>query len=426
MMNQKLEFQAHVDEQGMLVIPAGIASRHGLKPGAQVYLEEGPHGLQVRNPISHLAKIYIEPTNGCNLGCRTCIRNSWEESVGRMSQTMFRRIIEGLGEFSPPPKIFFGGFGEPLSHPGIVEMVAEAKALGSCVELITNGTLLTEEKSRQLIDAGLDMLWVSLDGATPESYTDVRRGAVLPEVLVRLRTFSEARKGPPFAYYFFPHDPSIHPRIGIVFVAMRRNIAELPSVFRLGNQVGATQFLVTNVLPYTVDLCKEVLYSRALSDLAFLPSLYQMDLPNIDMDKDTMEPLFWTMRSGHTLSLAGAAPGVSKNRCPFIDQGATAVAWDGNISPCLPLLHNHVTYMNDQERTSRRHVIGNLSDRDLSELWNDPGYTALRDRVQRFDFSPCVFCGGCELSERNEEDCFGSAFPTCGGCLWAQGMIRCP
>ncbi len=26
----------------------------------------------------------------------------------------------------------------------------------------------------------------------------------------------------------------------------------------------------------------------------------------------------------------------------------------------------------------------------------------------------------------NEEDCFGNTFPTCGGCLWAQGVIRCP
>jgi hypothetical protein len=71
-------------------------------------------------------------------------------------------------------------------------------------------------------------------------------------------------------------------------------------------------------------------------------------------------------------------------------------------------------------------VIGNVLERDLKDLWGDREYTAFRDRVQRFDFSPCTFCGGCDLSERNEEDCFGSPFPTCGGCLWAQGVIQCP
>jgi len=66
--------------------------------------------------------------------------------------------------------VFFGGFGEPLAHRRLVAMVGQAKALGSPVELITNGTLLTEAVSRRLIAAQLDVLWVSLDGATPESY----------------------------------------------------------------------------------------------------------------------------------------------------------------------------------------------------------------------------------------------------------------
>jgi hypothetical protein len=30
------------------------------------------------------------------------------------------------------------------------------------------------------------------------------------------------------------------------------------------------------------------------------------------------------------------------------------------------------------------------------------------------------------MTESNQEDCFGNTFPTCGGCLWAQGFIRCP
>ena len=61
------------------------------------------------------------------------------------------------------------------------------------MELITNGTLLTKPLSKQLIEAGLDMLWVSLDGATPESYADVRLGAALPEVLPILPVFKRPR-----------------------------------------------------------------------------------------------------------------------------------------------------------------------------------------------------------------------------------------
>jgi len=422
-MNCRPEIQAYVDEAGRLVIPAEVMFEYGLKPGSQIRIEKKAAGLSLRTPVTHLRKVYIEPTNKCNLECRICIRNIWDEPLGEMSSATFARIVEGLRSFSPPPTIFLGGFGEPLAHPEIVEMVAQVKALGSPVELITNGTLLTKNLSKQLIEAGLDMLWVSLDGATPESYADVRLGAALPEVLVNLRDFSDARGGS--YYYFFPDTP-IRPQIGIAFVVMKRNIADLPSVIRLGNRVGANQFLVTNVLPYTADICKEVLYSRALSDFAYVPSFYRMELPRIDIDKDTADPLIWTIRSGHTLTLAGANLAEASDRCPFIDKGATAVAWDGSLSPCLPLLHNHNSFMNDRERVSKRNVVGNVVERNLSDLWNDPEYVAFRKRVQRFDFSPCTICGGCELSEANEEDCFGNTFPTCGGCLWAQGIIQCP
>lgn len=424
-MKLKPELRAQVDDEGRLVLPPEVVSRFGLEPGTQILIDEGGSNLRLRRPVTYLSKVYVEPTNRCNLECRICIRNNWDGPLGQMSSETFLRIVEGLKLFSPSPTVFFGGFGEPLAHPDIAEMVAQAKALGSRVELVTNGTLLTKERSRQLIDAGLDMLWVSLDGATPESYADVRLGAALPEVLANLRDFSDARGHGGSYYYFFP-DASVRPQLGIVSVVMKRNIADLPSVIRLGNRVGATQFLVTNVLPYTADMCKEVLYSRALSDLACVPSSYRRELPRINIDKDTTEPLFWTIRNGHTLTLAGANLAEGKDRCPFIEKGATAIAWDGSLTPCLPLLHNHTSFMNDQQRVSKRYVIGNVVERDLSDLWNDREYITFRDRVQRFDFSPCTFCGGCDLSERNQEDCFGSPFPACGACLWAQGVIQCP
>jgi hypothetical protein len=65
-------------------------------------------------------------------------------------------------------------------------------------------------------------------------------------------------------------------------------------------------------------------------------------------------------------------------------------------------------------------------ERSLAKLWYTPEHVAFRERVQVFDFSPCTICGGCDLADNNEEDCFGNVFPTCGGCLWAQGVIQCP
>jgi MoaA/NifB/PqqE/SkfB family radical SAM enzyme len=425
-MRLKPELSAYVDDEGRLVLPPEVASRFGLKPGTQVLVDEAGNNLRLLKPVTHLSKVYIEPTNRCNLECRTCIRNVWDEPLGEMSNATFARIVEGLRSFSPPPTVMFGGLGEPLFHPDIVEMVAQVKSVGATAEMITNGTLLTKERSRQLIDADLDMLWVSLDGATPESYADVRLGAALPEVLANLIGFREARWATHFSSYFV--DYHLKPQLGIVFVAMKRNITDLPAVLRLGNRLGTHRFLVTNVLPYTAEMYDEILYSRALNDVIYMLSPWgnSLELPKIDINAMTHEVLYQIMLSDHPLSFAGANLGERNDRCPFIEKGAVAIRWDGDVSPCLPLLHDHKYFMNGYERSLRRYAVGNVAMRDLHGLWTLAEYQSFRERVQKFDFSPCILCGGCDLFELNEEDCFGSPFPTCGGCLWAQGIIQCP
>jgi MoaA/NifB/PqqE/SkfB family radical SAM enzyme len=421
---EKLE--ATIDDEGRVVLPAEIVKQYELRKGTKVLVKTKANGLYLYQPVAHLSKIYIEPTNRCNLECRTCMRNVWDEPLGEMGSATFARIVDGLRSFSSPPTVFFGGLGEPLAHPDIVEMVSQVKALGSSVELITNGTLLTKPLSKQLIDAGLDVIWVSLDGATPESYADVRLGAVLPKVLANLADFREVRLVKDLSEFFMDH--YLTPQIGIVFVAMKRNIADLPAVIRLGNRLGARRFLVTNVLPYTAEMRDEILYSRAFNDGIYMSSYWgsSLEIPKIDINAMTREVLYQIMLSSHPLSIAGTDLGEGNDRCPFIDKGATAIRWDGDVSPCLPLLHDHVSFMNGYERSLRRYAVGNVIQQNLCDLWNLPEYLSFRERVQKFDFSPCTFCGGCDLIESNEEDCFGSPFPACGGCLWAQGVIQCP
>ncbi len=409
---------AEVDAEGRLIFPAGLAGRLGLQPGARLRIEDGPNGVRLHRPLSQLAKIYLEPTNRCNLACRTCMQNSWETTQGQMQETVFQRIEAGLSQVTPTPSVFFGGIGEPLAHPRIIEFVARAKAAGANVELITNGTLLNEQRARGLIEAGLDLLWVSLDGATPASYADVRLGAQLPLVLENLARFRQLRQAGHRA----------HPVMGINFVAMRRNIADLPAVLALGRRLGVTRFAVSNVLPYTPELCDEVLYTRTLRDITYLPSpwLPQLRLPKLDLDADTEAVFLQALRSGANVTFAGNNLGGANDVCTFIESGSMTVGWDGSVSPCPPLLYTHVEYLHRRRRLSRRHIIGNLAERDLLDLWNDPDYLAYRTRVQSFAFAPCTMCAGCELSEGNEEDCLGNLFPTCGGCLWAQAIIQCP
>jgi MoaA/NifB/PqqE/SkfB family radical SAM enzyme len=409
-----------IDDSGRLVIPAELVKTLGLKKGSRLPLIETEMGLELL-VSTRLRKLYIEPTNLCNLDCLTCMRNDWNEPMGKMSKHVFKKIVEGLDTFKPVPSVFFGGIGEPLLHPRIVEMVKQVKSLGTSVELITNGTLLTKEMSQQLVRAGLDTLWVSLDGAKPESYADVRLGAALPQIIENLKNFYLVTL---VEGYEGVCGPMPITQLGIAFVAMKRNIADLPDVINIGHRAGAKYFSVSNVLPYNSEMLKEVLYNKTINNI----NTDNLILPEIDIDEITRNPLY---EAAHNMfgSGVGINSSKTKNRCPFIENGSGAISWEGNFSPCLPLMHNHTSYigfLSYEKHYSQRWIVGNIKEKGLDALWNAPEHLTFRERVKTFDFSPCTDCGGCELAEKNDEDCFGNKFPTCGGCLWAQGVIQCP
>jgi hypothetical protein len=149
-------------------------------------------------------------------------------------------------------------------------------------------------------------------------------------------------------------------------------------------------------------------------------------LPRIDIDEDTRDRIRSVISRNVHVTWGDSIFRGGQNRCPFIENGAGAIRWDGSLSPCLPLLHDCTSFLGSWKRSLRGWSIGNVMERDLADLWREPEHIAFRERVQAFDFSPCSICGGCDLLDANEEDCFGNGFPTCGGCLWAQGVIQCP
>jgi MoaA/NifB/PqqE/SkfB family radical SAM enzyme len=412
---------ARVNEQNEVVLPPHFAKQLGLVPGDEIRIEPNGHELHLHPSIHTLKRVYIEATNQCNINCSTCMRNVWDVKYGRMSEETFERILLGLADFPEKPELFFGGYGEPLSHPHILDMIKRAKEQGHRVALITNGILLTEAVSRRLTELNLDMLWVSLDGASPECYTDVRLGDSLPLVIENL-TCLRTQKYQTFGASSWAGQP----KLGIAFVAMRRNIHDLGEVIRLGTRLGAVEFSVSNVLAHNTELLDENLYMRSMNLVAGQEIRPMIHMPLMDTQPQTMDALADVLKSMNRLELSGSLLNQNTDQCPFIERGSLSVRWDGKVSPCLPLLYTHKHFLDDRERTSREYFVGDIHESDLLNIWNDDSYRDLRKRLQDFDFSPCTFCNSCEMANENLEDCFGNVQPTCGGCLWGRGFIRCP
>lgn len=135
-------------------------------------------------PLDTPFSVYIYPTNYCNFRCTYCAHSlggrGFEETYGFPMETMdmavYRRCIDQLQAFPQPLKtLSLTGQGEPLLHPQLPEMVAYAKEkkVTRRVEFMSNGTLLHEDLSRALVDAGLDCIRISLQGLSGEKYRQV-------------------------------------------------------------------------------------------------------------------------------------------------------------------------------------------------------------------------------------------------------------
>ena len=157
--------------------------------------ENNARNLIVENFPLHLD---IGITNICNLECTFCARTILVDEdkfrePAHMDFELYKKIIDEaaeIGTFS----INLNLLNEPLINPELVKMIKYAKMKGIVdVHFHSHGGLLTEKKSLELIDSGLDKLLVSLDSTKKESYEKLRVLSNFDSVISNLKRFKEMR-----------------------------------------------------------------------------------------------------------------------------------------------------------------------------------------------------------------------------------------
>lgn len=137
--------------------------------------------------------VFIEITNRCNLNCIMCDRSSMKRTFEFMDMELFKKVIDDAARIGVPD-VKLNRFGEPLLHPDLVDMVRYAKSKNfSKVYFTSNALLMDEAKARALIEAGLDAVTFSIDGATKETYLSIRRGSDYEKVERNVLRFHEIR-----------------------------------------------------------------------------------------------------------------------------------------------------------------------------------------------------------------------------------------
>ena len=138
-------------------------------------------------------RMWIEPTNTCNLRCVMCPQSSERKfKRGFMEFSLFKKIIDEAKHFVYDVNLHHSG--ESLLHPEILDMVRYTKEAGIYTRLHTNATVLDEETAQGILDAGLDFLSFSFDGYDKETYEGIRRGANFEKTLDNILNFLRLKK----------------------------------------------------------------------------------------------------------------------------------------------------------------------------------------------------------------------------------------
>ncbi len=335
-----------------------------------------------------------EITRRCNLRCVHCRSSSEREIAGhpdfRLEEAY--RIIDDIATYAQPVVVLSGG--EPLVRKDVFEIAHYGTDKGLRMCLATNGTLVSEDICEKIKESGIRIVSLSLDGSDERVHDDFRsqEGA-----------FSGTIRA---AELFKKHD--IEFIINSSFT--KRNQEEIPKVYRLAKDLGATAWYMFMIVPTGrgEDIMKELISKDDYEEI--LEWHYEME-KNEDamLVRPTCAPHYYRVilqkskqegekfkRRSLKFSTGGAKGCIAGQLICLIDV-------DENVLPC--------SYFPEP--------AGNLKEQAFKEIWeNSELFKELRNfKSYKGKCGSCEYvsvCGGCRARAYSVYGDYLEEEPFCG------------
>ena len=170
--------------------------------------------------------VQIESTNLCNAKCVFCPRDEMHRRQGVMDFELYRKVVDECAALGIT-HVRVHNYGEPFLDKQLVEKVRYAKSKGIAeVGMISNGSLITEDLARGMIDAGLDAINISVDASGKEVFEATRLHLKYDDVIQNVRTLARLRN----------ESGRTHPKLILSFVR-QNNSAEEANFIKEWSQV---------------------------------------------------------------------------------------------------------------------------------------------------------------------------------------------
>src|SRR3954449_821873 len=140
--------------------------------------------------------LQVEPVGQCNLRCQMCAIQFRQDGppFGPLAFMDYGVFTHLLDQFPGLEELQLQGLGEPMMHPRFFDMVEYAVDRGIKVSTNTNATLMNPRRAERCVTSGLGEIHISIDGATAETYEQIRVGARLDRVIANVEGLMAARR----------------------------------------------------------------------------------------------------------------------------------------------------------------------------------------------------------------------------------------
>ncbi len=305
--------------------------------------------LRLSRVLGKPFSLMIEPTNACNLRCPLCPtgRGTLGRPAAALPLDLYRACLRELGPYLM--ELNLTNYGEPMLHRDLAAMVAEAKATGARVLLGTNGHFLGEAACRQLVESGLDGIYISVDATDAETYAKYRQRGDFTQVLDGTRRLLAARQALGRA----------NPVVELQFLVMKHNESQIDGFRALAAELGADRRIIKPV-SFNVADWDDPGTRRTFADFFPTREEFRVYVQEGDAWRWKRETLAFCTAPWRTLTVLA----------------------DGAIVPCC--------------RDPRGvYTMGHIADGVL-KVWNGPQYRAFRRHMakHRDRMSICNICPG--------------------------------
>lgn len=283
----------------------------------------------------------LELLNRCNLECIMCHTSHRAGPKVVVSEETIERILAEC-EQRQLSAIMFGMGEEPLLYKNIGEVIDKAKTAGIMdIFLFTNGTLLTEERCRQIVEQQVTRVMVSVDAAETRTYDKirVRNGKMQPIGVDRLEELENNIKR---LIRIRDEMGSILPVVRVSFVVQPLNVGEVDAFTEKWKDV--------------VD---------------FIDFQEWANHGTIDILAKLSEEERWRRRP--------LSDKVRRAHCPAPFNYLTVWA-TGEVSPCCSFQGKNL-------------FVGNIHERSLKEIWDGEKMTEIRDQFRTGELN--IVCQNC-------------------------------